>query len=358
MKILDRYLLKRFLVTYVFVVAVLLAVICVIDYAEKYDNFKNHNLSGKVILFDYYLNFIPYMANVLSPITIFIATVFMTARLASHTEFIAMLSSGISFKRLLIPYLAGASVIAVCIFALLGWIIPNGNKTRIAFEKAYIKAPFEFNQRNIHIKLSLNTYAYMESYDIRSNTGYKFTLEKIEGTELKEKLSANSIVWKPDKKKWYISNYTLRKFDGMKELLVEKTGLDTTLNMHPEDFQSKYMENETLTLPELTTYIETLRMRGSEGIEVYLIDKYERFTYPFSILILTLIGVVVSATKTRGGAGFKIAFGFLLAFIYLIFVMISRAVGKGGTVNPLITVWVPNVVFTIIGLIMYKKMPK
>lgn len=358
MKILDRYLLKRFLTTYIFVVAVLLAIICVIDYAEKYDNFKKHGLSGAVIFSDYYLNFIPYMANVLSPITIFIATVFMTARLASHTEFIAMLSSGIGFKRLLVPYLVGASVIAVCIFALLGWIIPNGNKTRIAFEKAYIKAPFEFNQKNIHIKLSSNTFAYLESYDIHSNTGYKFSLEKIEGTELKEKLSAYSIAWKPDKKKWFISNYTLRKFNGMNESLVSGAGLDTTLNMHPEDFQSKYMENETLTLPELNRYIETLRMRGSEGIEVYLIDKYERFTYPFSILILTLIGVVVSATKTRRGTGFKIAFGFLLAFIYLIFVMISRAVGKGGSLNPFVTVWIPNIVFTVIGVVMYKKMPK
>ncbi len=214
MKLLDKYILKKFLTTYVFTVLILVAVILVIDFTEKNDDFIKTNPSVREILFDYYLNLIPFYANMLSPITVFIATVFVTAKLASHTEIVAILSSGVSFRRLLVPYLMGATIIASTIFLLIGWVIPNANKQSVAFQIKYIKSPFTYDSRNIHIKIAPETYVYMESYNNTANVGYNFALEHIEGTKLKRKLSSNSISWNADDEKWRVDNYTIRTFDG------------------------------------------------------------------------------------------------------------------------------------------------
>src|SRR5688572_26663241 len=220
-------------------------------------------------MLDYYFNLIPFYANMLSPITVFIATVFVTAKLASHTEIIAILSSGVSFRRMLVPYIIGATIIGGVIFALIGWVIPNANKTRVAFEIKYIKNPFNYDARNIHIRVGPNSYVYMENYNNTANVGYKFSLETIEGTELKRKLTTDVISWNPDKKKWRIGQYTLRTFDGEKETLSYGKEADTTLNLLPKDFASTYRLSETFTLPELNKFIKEKQDRGADDVETY-----------------------------------------------------------------------------------------
>ncbi|WP_161888834.1 LptF/LptG family permease [Pontibacter russatus] len=358
MKLLDKYILKKFLTTYVFAVLILVAVILVIDFTEKNDDFIKTNPSVGEIIFDYYFNLIPFYANMLSPITVFIATVFVTAKLASHTEIVAILSSGVSFRRLLVPYLMGSALIAGIIFVLIGWVIPNANKESVAFQIKYIKSPFTYDSRNIHIKIAPETYVYMESYNNTANIGYNFAIENIEGTRLKQKLTSNSISWNAEAEKWRIDNYTIRTFDGEEETIFKGTSLDTTLNMWPKDFESTYKLEQTMTLPQLSNYINEKRARGADDIEVYLIEKYERFSYPFAIIILTVIGVIMSARKARGGVGFQIALGFFLAFVFIIFVITSRSLAQVGDIAPQIAAWIPTVIFSGIGLLLYRYVPR
>ncbi|MCR5887126.1 LptF/LptG family permease [Hymenobacter sp. J193] len=358
MKLLDKYILKKFLTSYIFTVVMLVSVICVIDFTEKNDDFIKHDLGAWQIISEYYVNLFPYFANLLSPITVFIATVFVTARLAARTEIVAMLSSGISFQRLLVPYLMGATIIGVSIFGLIGWVIPNANKTRVTFERAYIKNPFRFQARNIHIKIGPKSYAYMESYDNVSNIGYRFALETIEGTQLKRRLTANTIQWDSTRKAWQLSPQLIHTFQGDKETLRSVPARDTTLNLYPKDFASTYRLAETLTLPELNRFIQQKIDRGADDTETYLIEKYERYSYPFAILILTTIGVILSSRKSRSGVGGQIALGFSLAFVFIIFVILSRNLALVGDLSPLVAAWVPSTIFTLIGAALYRLVPK
>jgi lipopolysaccharide export system permease protein len=358
MKILDWYILKRFLQTYIFVVLVIVLVVVMIDYTEKIDNFHKNNAPTDRILWDYYLNFIPYWANYISPLMVFIATVFLTSRLAARTEVIAMLSSGISFIRLLFPYVLGATVLAVLTYFMVNYVIPRANKIRIAFEVQYINDAYTYSGRNVHIKIAPNVYAYLESYNNQSNTGYRFTLERVEGNQLKQKLAADRIEWNAKKKKWTIRDYKIRTIDGIQETLTSGTATDTTLNLKPDDFSSDFNLYETFTRPELNRHIDLLRSRGADGLETYLLEKYSRDTRPFAIIILTVIGVIMSARKSRRGVGWQVALGFFLAFAYLLFFMLAKGIAESGNLNPIIAVWLPNIIFAGIGVLLYNTIPR
>ncbi|MBK6264034.1 LptF/LptG family permease [Marivirga sp. S37H4] len=357
MKILDKYIIKKFLSTFIFVVVIILAIVVVIDYTEKNDDFMKHNLTFMEIL-PYYGGFIPWIANLITPITIFIAAVFVTSKMAGHTEVIAMLAGGMSFRRFMRPYFIGASIIALFSFFLNSYVIPKANKTRIAFEIAYTKKPFYFNDRNIHLKIAPEIYAYMESYNNQRDVGYRFTLERIADKELKEKLSARRIEWDSAKSSWTIKDWELRKFDGFKEKVTNGAEIDTVLNFTPNDFANSHGLQETLTMAELNDYISLLRERGADNVKVYLIERYIRYMSPFAALILTFIGVILSSKKTRGGTGFQIALGFVIAFVFIIFFILSKAIAENSTMNPILAVWLPNITFTVLGLILYKFVPR
>ncbi|UFH54394.1 LptF/LptG family permease [Spirosoma sp. KNUC1025] len=358
MKLLDWYILKRFLQTYIFVVLVIVLVVVMIDYTEKVDNFHKTHAPANEILWDYYLNFVPYWANYISPLMVFIATVFLTSRLAARTEIIAILSSGVSFIRLLFPYVLGASVLAVATYFMVNYIIPKANKTRIGFEIKYINDAFTYSGRNVHLKIAPKTYAYLESYTNASNTGYKFTLERVEGNQLKEKLSADRIEWDAKKKKWTVYEYKIRTIDSLRETLTSGARIDTTLNLKPDDFDSDFNLYETLTRPELNQHIDLLQSRGADGVETYLLEKYSRDTRPFAIIILTVIGVIMSARKSRRGVGWQVALGFFLAFTYLLFFMLAKGIAESGNLNPIVAVWLPNAIFAGIGVLLYNTIPK
>lgn len=358
MKILDYYILKKFLKTYVFAVFLIVLIVMVIDYTEKIDDFIRKQAPMHAIIFDYYLNFIPYWANYISPLMVFIATVFFTANLAAKTEIIAILSSGVSFTRLMRPYLIGSSIIAIGTFIMIGWVVPNANKIRVPFEHQYINGTYFFDKRDVHIKIAPDVYAYIESYDNNTNTGYRFSLERISNNEIKEKLISDRITWDTLRKKWTIHDYRIRNLMPGKTGIFTGTKIDTTLNLFPKDFQNKHLLHETFTLPELNRHIDLVRSRGADGIEVFLIEKYLRFANPISVIILTIIGFLVSARKSRGGVGFQIALGFSLAFIYILFFMMSKGIAEGGGMPPLLAVWLPNIVFSAVGVGLYYTLPR
>ena len=358
MKLIDKYIFSKFLQTFFFVVVIINLIICVIDYTEKVNVFLNKKVSYAEIFGDYYLNFVPYLTNMLSPITVFIATVFITARLSARTEIIAILACGVSFRRLLMPYVGGAAILAVLTFFLTGWIIPNANKTRVAFDIKYFKGTYYNDERNIHSKVAPNTYAYMQSYNNQTRIGYMFTLEYLLDKQLEKKLSAERIEWDSVKMVWRIPNYKIHTFMGDEETVIGGTNLDTVLNLRPKDFESKHLLHETLTLTELDDYITEQMSRGNTQVGVFVVEKYERYTYPFAIMILTVMGVIVSARKSRQGTGMMIAIGFMLAFVFIIFVRMSRSMGQAGSVEPLVAAWLPTVIFSVITVFMYRTVPR
>lgn len=367
MKLLDRYILKQFLSTFFFVVLILLAVITVIDFTEKADKYARANLNAAQIL-GYYGDFLPWIAGLVTPITVFIATVYVTARLAGRTEIIAILSSGVSFRRLLIPYLSGALLIASISFYLNGWVIPNSNKTRLAFEMDYLNKSTNPNLRNIHLQIAPNTFIYIQTYNNMTDKGYQFTLERFDNNRLMEKLTASRIEWDTTKLKWTLRDWKLKQVDNVFEkvksdsvnadLITSGLALDTTLIIHPKEFKNDYRKYDGLTISELDDYINTLRSRGSAGIEVYEVEKYTRFASPLSIFILTFMGVIVSSRKSRGGTGFQIALGFALSFIFILFFMMFRTFAEAGSMPPQISVWIPSLIFGIISIFMYKYVPR
>ncbi|GAB4341346.1 MAG: LptF/LptG family permease [Flammeovirgaceae bacterium] len=358
MKILDRYILTKFLKTFLFVVILLNVVICVVDYTEKSDDFIKSNVGLVEILRDYYVNYFIFMANSLSPIALFISVVFVTARMASHTEIIAILNSGVSFFRFLLPYLIGAVMVGVFSFFMVGWIIPNASKTKVAFELKYLRNPFYFDDRNIHLKADDSTYVYMESYNNNMHTGYRFTMERIVEQELKAKISADRIVWDTVRMVWHADRYKIHKFEGDKETVRQFFALDTTFNVTPKYFESQYKLNETLTLPELDEHIQEEIKRGVRNVNLFLNEKYERYAYPFAAIILTFMGVIVSARKSRQGSGGQIALGFFLACVFVLSVIMSRTIAEKTNIEPMISAWLPNLTFLIISIIMYYTVPR
>ncbi|MCG8384959.1 MAG: LptF/LptG family permease [Cytophagales bacterium] len=357
MKLIDKYILKKFLGAFVFTVLIIVSIILIIDITEKTEKFVKAGVTtGQII--GYYVDFIPWIGNFITPLTTFIATVFITAQMAGRTEIIAILSSGVSFRRMLVPYFIGALMIAAVSFVLTGWVIPNSNKSRLAFEIEYLKSKYYFDQTNIHMQVAPDTYLYMRSYNNQSDVGYNFTLEKVEGTQLLSKLSANRITWDDEKDKWQLTTWKKHEMQGMEEVIEQGKEMDTTLAIHPNEFENKYRNYDGMTINELDEEIRKLTMRGASNVEVYQVEKYTRFTSPFAILILTFMGVIVSARKTRGGAGFQIALGFFLSFLFILFFILSKTVAEAGGLHPMIGVWIPNIVFGGISLLMYKYVPR
>jgi lipopolysaccharide export system permease protein len=365
MKLLDKYIFKKILSTFFFVVLILVAVITIIDIAEKLDKFTKNNLHGMAIL-DYYRHFIPWVAGLITPITVFIAVVYVTSRLAAHTEIIAMLSSGVSFRRLLFPYFLASLVIGIISFALNGWVIPRSNRARLAFEMQYFNNTYYFDKRNVHMQVSPNVYMFIQNFNNQVNTGYQFTLERFDKNILVEKLSADNIQWDTTKQKWALHNWKVKHIEEifdpgaprMEKEISHGDVRDTTLAITPKDFENEERKFDGMTINELSQYISKLRFRGSTGVEAYEVEKQIRFSSPFTIFVLVFMGVLVSARKSRGGTGFQIALGFLLSFVFILFFMMSRTFAEAGSLPPLIAAWLPNGIFAIIAAGMYKYVPR
>lgn len=357
MKLLDKLIIKDFLKTYFFVVLMLILIVLVLDFTEKNDAYIRNNVPASEIL-KYMMNYGLYLNNLLTPITVFISVIFITSKMAGRTEIVAILSSGVSFMRMLVPFLFSALLIAIVGFLLNGWVLPVATLGVSEFRVRYLDDKRNFDQQNIHIKIAPDTYAYISRYYTSGNQGYNFTMEQIREGELVAKLSADRIVWDTTTNAWSVRNWKLREFKAMHEEWSTGERMDTVLSIKPEDFDLPKNHHETLTLPKLQEQIDILLDRGADNINYYRIEKYVRFMSPFAAIILTFIGVIVSSKKTRGGSGFKIALGFLLAFVYIILFLLSRTFAEAGTAYPILAVWIPNMIFALTGLILYKTVPR
>jgi len=357
-KILDKYIIKKFLGTFFFALGLIIAIAIVFDISEKIDDFLEREAPIKAIVLDYYLNFIPFFGNLFSPLFVFISVIYFTSRMASQTEIVAILGSGVSFKRLLVPYLVAAAMLASLSLVLNHFIIPHSNTKRIAFETQYIKNRFVYSNRNVHRQISPGNYIYFESYNNIDRIGYQFSIEKFENGKMTYKLLSERILWDSLTNNWTVENYFIRKIDGMNEYTRTGYRLDTTLSFYPSEFNRRSNIIETMDSPELNKYIEEETRRGSEEIPLFLIEKYRRTSIPYATFVLTVIGVSMSSKKVRGGIGVQLGFGILLSFTYIMFMQISQTFATNGSLPPLLAVWLPNLLYTVIALYLLRKAMK
>lgn len=338
--------------------AIFIAIAVVFDISEKIDDFLRTNAPLKAILIDYYLNFIPYYIGLLSPLLIFIAAIFFTSRMANNTEIVAILSGGVSFRRLLYPYFVTAAFLALLSFFFNSFTIPNSNKVRVEFENTYINNKFIYKERNIHMQLDDTTYAYMESYNNQDGMGYRFSLEKFQGKELVYKLISDQIRWDSTNKNWKILNYSTKYINGMHESLQRGDQKDTILAMSPSDFERKDNSIGSLTTPELKEYILKERKRGASGIEAYDVEYYKRYSMPFATFILVIIAVSLCSRKVRGGVGAQLGIGIGSSFAYIMLMQFTTTFALKGGMHPVVSVWIPNLIFGIYALYLLKIAPK
>ena len=355
LKKIDIYIIKKFLGTYFFAIALIISIAVVFDINEKLDSFLNAPL--KAIVVDYYLNFIPYFANLFSPLFTFIAVIFFTSKLADNSEIIAMLSSGISFRRLMIPYMISAAIIAGVTFYLNSYVIPPANVTRIEFQNKYVKNKKVDYASNIQLQVEPGVIAYMSRYDNNTKTGYRFSLEKFEGKILKSRLTAQTVTY-DSAYHWIIKDYMIRNFNGMREELTRGSRLDSIITIEPSDFLISRYDSELMTTSALKTYNDRQKKRGVANIKDFEIEYEKRFAMTAASFILTVIGMSLSSRKVKGGMGVNIGIGLLLSFSYILFSTVSSTFAVSGATSPRIAVWLPNIVYSIIAVYLYRKAPK
>ena len=354
LKKIDIYIIKKFLGTYFFAIALIISIAVVFDINEKLDSFLNAPL--KAIVVDYYLNFIPYFANLFSPLFTFIAVIFFTSKLADNSEIIAMLSSGISFRRLMIPYMISAAIIAGVTFYLNSYVIPPANVSRIEFQNKYVKNKKVDYASNIQLQVEPGVIAYMSRYDNNTKTGYRFSLEKFEGKILKSRLTAQTVTY-DSAYHWIIKDYMIRNFNGMREELTRGSRLDSIITIEPSDFLISRYDSELMTTSALKTYIDRQKKRGVANIKDFEIEYEKRFAMTAASFILTVIGMSLSSRKVKGGMGVNIGIGLLLSFSYILFSTVSSTFAVSGATSPRIAVWLPNIVYSIIAVYLYRKAP-
>ena len=351
-KQLDLYIIRKFLGTYFFAILLILAIIVMFDVNEKMDKFLQAPL--KATIFDSYVNYLPYMANQFSPLFTFIAVIFFTSKLAGNSEIIAILSSGVSFRRLLVPYMVSALVIAVFTFTLDAFIIPPANVKRIDYQNKYIKNKAVDYGSNIQLQVVPGEIAYMSRFDNRSKTAYNFSLEKFDGKVLRSRLTASSAVY-DTLYRWTVRDYMIRDFKGMKEEIRQGGRLDTVVPIEPRDFLIAQNDHEKMTTPDLYNYINRQKMRGVANIKGFEIELHRRFAMTAAAFILTLIGMSLSSKKVKGGMGINIGIGLVLSFSYILFSTVTSTFAISGYTTPFIAMWIPNVVYLIIGIFLYRR---
>jgi lipopolysaccharide export system permease protein len=359
LKILDLYVIRKFLGAFFLSIALILSIVVIFDLSEKIDDFIESGAKLKEILFDYYLNFIPYFALLFSSLFAFIAVIYFTSRMAYNTEIIAILNSGMSFRRFLLPYLISATLIASLSFYLSDRVIPGANKVKLDFEEQYVnKRPISFKTKNFHRQIEPGVYVYLQNYSNVSRVGYNFTIEKFENGELVSKMFADQIRWDTTSNKWQARRYYIRTIDGLNETLVEGKEIDTTLSIHPDDFNMRLTIVETMSLKELDEFIKKQLMQGETNVTAYQIERQNRISFPFSTFILTLIGVAVSSRKLRGGIGLQIAIGVVISFTYILFTQFSKQFAIGGLLPVMFAVWLPNIFFLIVAVFLFRMAPR
>ncbi|GAB6012162.1 LptF/LptG family permease [Viscerimonas tarda] len=356
LSILDRYIIRKFLGTYIFSIVLIISVSVVFDINEQLDKFIKKDVPLSAIIFDYYKNFIPYYANLFSALFVFIAVIFFTSKLADNSEIIAMMSTGMSFKRLMKPYMISATIIALSTFLLSSFVIPPANAVRIDFQNKYIKNKKKDYDERIQMQIEPGVIGYISRYYDEDKKGYYFSLDKFDGNALESRLTAAQIEYDTGYH-WILHDYSIRVFDGMREHITSGKEMDTTLTIIPRDFLISANDFEQMTTPELDQHINRQKNRGIGGIQGFEIEYHKRFASFASAFILTIIGASLSSRKVKGGMGLNIGIGLLLSVSYILFLTVSSSFAVSGAVSPFIAAWIPNVIFAVIAAYLYTKAP-
>ncbi|MBR1881444.1 MAG: LptF/LptG family permease [Muribaculaceae bacterium] len=348
----DRYIIKNFLGTYVFAILLLAAIVVMFDINEKLDAVLTAPI--KATVFQYFMNFLPFIISQFSPLFTFISVIFFTSRLADRSEIIAMLSSGITFKRLAVPYMMCAALIAALSFVLMAYVIPPANQERIAYTNRWVKNKEVTYADNIQVQVRPGVMAYISRYDNTTRTGFRFSLEQFDGKTMKSRLTAESIRY-DTLGRWTLNSYTLRNFNGLKEKMTQGTVLDTLLNLEPRDFLISKNDEQMLTSPQLREYIDRQKARGVANIKNFEIEYERRYAMTAAAFILTIIGLSLSSRKVRGGMGLNIGIGLLLSFSYILFMTVTSTFAVSGYTSARVAMWIPNILYTLIAIYLYRR---
>ena len=366
LKTIDRYILKKFIGTFIFSIVLIICIVVIFDISEKIDNFVHAPLHD--IIFEHYFNFIPYFINMLSPLFTFISVIFFTSKMATRYETVAILSSGIKYTRFLRPYIIGATGIALTSLYVSHFIIPKANKRKQAFEDKYINTNYQTAEKNIHRQLDKETLIYMETYTNSDKRGNRFTVEKIKDFKQNYMLSADWIQWDSIKTKWTAYNFverimhedTKEKNPAKRYYEEVKFGKEKVIDIDfkPNDMERIESKVEVMTYPQLQKFIANEREKGTSGIERFEVENYKRTAIPFSTFILAIIGVCISSRRVRGGIGLHLAIGLLLAASYVLFLQVSSIFAVNGIMPSLLAVWIPNFLYGGIAFYLYKTAQK
>lgn len=358
----DRYIIYKFLSTYIFLITIIVVIAVIFDFNERIDKLTQSHASVQKIIFDYYVNFVPNFANLFTPLFVFIAVIFFTSKLADNSEIIAMKSTGMSFKRLLRPYMFSAALIALTSFLLGAFVIPQSNVARVNFENRYIKKKTDITSvNNVQMQVDTGVVAYITHFDNVTKSGYGFSLDKFVNKKLVSHLTAENIQYDTLSERrfsWTLRRYKIRTLQGMREKLESGDKIDTIIVMEPRDFFYVRGQQETMTVPELKEFIARQKLRGAAGISTFEVEYHKRFATPFAAFILTLIGVSLSCEKRKGGMGASIGVGIALSFTYILFQTVSSTFALNAGWPAMFAVWLPNIVFAIVAFALYKRTPQ
>ena len=358
LKKIDKYIIKKYLGTFIFSILLIITIAVVIDFSEKMDDFFDNNAPAKDIIIDYYLNFIPYLINLLTPLFAFISVIYFTSKMAYDTEIIALLAGGVSFNRLLRPYIISSILIGLFSFLIGGYVIPPANKTRLEFEDKYIKSNKNSVVRHIQLEIDSGVILYIERFEEKQQRGSNVSLEKFEDKKMVSRTTGSSIEWIESEQRWIIRKYSKRDFNGLYENITNGDRMDTTLNVHPSEFFINSTMAPQMTNSELSRHIDKQKERGVGGNQAFKDEYYKRFSSPLAALILMLIGISLSSRKVKGGMGLQLGIGIALSAAYILFGTISSMFAIKGNMPVLLAVWLPNILFIMIGSILYYFAPK
>lgn len=362
LKRIDRYIISKFLGTYFFSIVLIISIGVVFDFNENVDKFTESRAPWRAIVMQYYLNFIPYYANLFSALFVFISVIFFTSKLAGGSEIIAMLSAGISFRRLLRPYMISSAVIAVMTFYLGSEIIPRSSVKRLAFENVYKKRKKNPTYaEKVQLQIDTGVIAFMEHFDGIAKTGIHFSLDKFEGKKLVSHLTATTANYDTlsnVRYQWHLNDVTIRELSGMREVITHHNRLDSIIEIEPQDFLFIRNQQETMTNNALREYIDKQRGRGAGNLSVFEVEYYKRFASPFAAFILSTIGFALSSRKRKSGMGYALGIGIALSATYILLQGVSATFSINAGVHPALAAWMPNILYTLIAIYLYKKAPR
>jgi lipopolysaccharide export system permease protein len=366
MKILDRYIIKKFLSTTFFIVLIFSLISVVIDTSEKADDFVKSGLSSGQIIMQYYLGFVPFIISMIFPLMVFIGVIFFTSKMAGRSEIVAILAGGVRFNRLLRPFMIGALLMGGFFWYATQYLIPKANVIRGNFQAKYIDSKSSYDQGeeakkspNYYVRVDSNTFAGLRRYDTATkSTANGFFMERMKGTQIVYNLRGETLKWDTAKKTWKLYHAVERKINGLKETVRSIDTMDIKLNLNPNEIRrDKYLKDK-MTTPELKRFIKAEQARGTEGLNDFKVELYRRDATPVAVLILTLIGAVVASRKTRGGSGLHLAMGIITAAIFVVMDKFSLTFSTKGDFPPLLAAWMPNIIFGVIAAWLYYRAPK